>query len=122
MTEPTPPSHLLLAGLNEEQTALVETLYEGFELRGGTWPVWQFADLRLESGRSMLPQSSPLYRRWVPPGPGRTAWCGAGRTWSTRCSRMDLGLTVAGLGHVRAAGPLPEHSAFRASSVRQSEK
>ncbi len=35
----------LLAGLNEEQAVLVETLYEGFELRGSAWPVWQFIDL-----------------------------------------------------------------------------
>jgi hypothetical protein len=36
MTEPTSPSHLLLTRLNEEQAALLEVLYEGFELRGGT--------------------------------------------------------------------------------------
>ena len=46
MTEPT---CILLADLNEEQTVFVETLYEGFELRGGAWPVWQFVDLRLEA-------------------------------------------------------------------------
>jgi hypothetical protein len=106
MTEPAPPSRLI-AGLNDEQTALVETLYEGFELRGGTWPVWQFADLRLEARNidaAMVLASLPQ----VGAGGAREY----GLVWSSQnmASEMQpdamVGLTVAGLVHVRAAGPL----------------
>lgn len=106
MTEPTSHHHLL-AGLNEEQTALVETLYEGFELRGGTWPVWQFVDLKLEAGKidaaavlASLPQVGAAGAREY------------GLVWSGQNMANEMqpdaivGLTVAGLGHVRAAGPL----------------
>ena len=107
MTEPTSPSHLLLTSLNEEQAALVEILYEGFELRGGTWPVWQFADLTLEARKidaaavlASLPQTGAA---------GATKY---GLVWSSQNMFSELqpdtivGLTVAGLGHVQAAGPL----------------
>jgi len=107
MTEPAPPSHLLLAGLNDEQAALLEVLYEGFELRGGTWPVWQFVDLRLEVRNvdaaavlASLPQVGAA---------GARAY---GLVWSSQNMANEMqpdeivGLTVAGLGHVRAAGPL----------------
>lgn len=106
MTEPASPSHLLSC-LNEEQTALVETLYEGFELRGGTWPVWQFADLKLEARKidaaavlASLPQVGAAGARTY------------GLVWSGQNMANEMqpdsivGLTVAGLGHVRAAGPL----------------
>jgi hypothetical protein len=107
MTEPAPPSHLLLAGLNDEQAALLEVLYEGFELRGGTWPVWQFVDLRLEARNvdaaavlASLPQVGAA---------GARAY---GLVWSSQNMANEMqpdeivGLTVAGLGHVRGAGPL----------------
>ena len=98
---------LLLAGLNKEQGVLVETLYEGFELRGSAWPVWQFIDLRLEARKidaaavlASLPQVGAARARAY------------GLVWSGQNMANEMqpdaivGLTVAGLRHVQAAGPL----------------
>ncbi len=91
---------LLLAGLNEEQAVLVETLYEGFELRWSAWPVWQFIDLRLEARKidaaavlASLPQVGAARARAY------------GLVWSGQNMANEMqpdaivGLTVAGFRH-----------------------
>jgi hypothetical protein len=103
----TEPISFLLRDLNEEQTVLVETLYEGFELRRGAWPVWQFVDLRLEARKidaaavlASLPQVGAAGAREY-----GLVWSGQNMANEMQSDAI-VGLTVAGLRHVQAAGPL----------------